>query len=188
MKLFKSKAEKEQERRMLVKKSMKELEKRIRKLKEQESVYINAARIAQRENLPEQLKLAKDALKMTISEEKRTYQMLLNAQVISQMKDMTSMTSEFLNTVHVISKSIAGTTSADVNKLSNELKLAMNKVADQTENLSEMMADAQDDVSDFSSDASLVSDDEIDKMIFSNNADSSIDEELEKLKRQLDNN
>ena len=95
MKLFKSKAEKEQERRMLVKKSMRELEKRINKLKEQEATYVRAAQVAMREELPEQIKLAKEALKMTISERKRTYKMLLNAQIISQMKDMTAMTNEF---------------------------------------------------------------------------------------------
>ena len=72
MGLFKSKQEKEQERRMLVKQSMKELEKRVRKLKEQEAVYIKAAKTAQEENLPRQIQLAKDALKMTISERKRT--------------------------------------------------------------------------------------------------------------------
>ena len=87
MGLFKSKAEKEQERKMLVKKSMRELEKRIVKLKEQEGKYIQAAQLAIREQLPDQEKLAKEALKMTISERKRTYKMLLNAQIISQMKE-----------------------------------------------------------------------------------------------------
>lgn len=186
MGIFKSKAEKEQERKMLVKRSMKELEKRIRQLKEQEATYVNAARIAQRENLPEQEKLAIHALKLTKSEEKRTYQMLLNTQIISQMKDMTAMTSKFLDTVHVISKSIAGTTSADVNKLSNELRNAMSKVSEQTDNLSEMMEEAQDNVSDFSDDTSLVSDDEINKLIYGSGAEPSIDEELEQLKKQLE--
>ncbi len=191
MGLFKSKAEKEQERRMLVKRSMKELEKRIRKLQEQEQVYIKAAKIAMQEELPDQVKLAKEALKMTISERKRTYKMLLNAQIISQMKDMTAMTNEFLQAVHVISKDIAGTASADMNKLSNELKLAMNKVSEQTENLGEMLEDAQDDMGDFSAENTLVSDDEVDKLIYgasgesSAASDMSFDDEIEKLKSQL---
>ena len=61
--LFKSKAEKERERRMAVNKAMNELEKRIKKLENQEQVYINAARTAMREALPEQIELAKKALK-----------------------------------------------------------------------------------------------------------------------------
>lgn len=186
MKLFKSKEEKEQERRMLVKQSMRELEKRIRKLQEQEQVYINAARVAQREGLPDQVTLAKNALKVTISERKRTYKMLLNAQVISQMKDMTKMTNEFLHAIQVISKDIAGTTTADMSKITNDLKLAMNKVSDQTEDLSDMLESSQDDVGDFSTESALVTDDELDQLIYGKGEqNASIDDELNALKQQL---
>ena len=190
MKLFKSKAEKEQERKMLVKRSMKELEKRIAKLKAQEGEYIKAAQIAMREELPDQVKLAKEALKMTISERKRTYKMLLNAQIISQMKDMTAMTGEFLKAIQVISKDIAKGTNEDVSKLTGDLRLAMDKVADQTEQLGELLEDSQESVGDFSAGSSLVSDDTIDSMVYGTSAgssssassDASIDAELEALK------
>ena len=177
---------------MLVKKSMRELEKRINKLKEQEATYVRAAQVAMREELPEQIKLAKEALKMTISERKRTYKMLLNAQIISQMKDMTAMTNEFLQAIHVISKDIAGSTTADMNKLTGELKVAMEKVSEQTENLGEMLEESQDTVGDFTVGSSLVSDDEIDKLVYGNSqgatsSTSDIDAELEMLKKQLDN-
>ena len=189
MGLFKSKAEKEQERRMLVKQSMKELEKRIRKLKEQEAVYIRAAKTAQEENLPQQIQLAKDGLKLTISERKRTLQMLLNAQIISQMRDMSAMTGEFLKAVHNISKSIAGTASQDVNKISAELKIAMGKVENQTENLADMLEDSQDVVSDNADGMSSISDEEIDQLIYGNSgaqtADMSIDQELLALQKEL---
>lgn len=191
MKLFKSKAEKEQERRMLVKKSMRELERRITKLKEQEGKYIQAAQVAIREQLPDQEKLAKEALKMTISERKRTYKMLLNAQIISQMKDMSAMTGQFLDAIHVISKDIAGSTTADMSKLTTDLKMAMDKVALQTENLGEMLEDSQEEMVDFSTSSSLVSDSEIDSMVYGNSqvggasATMSIDDELEALKNQL---
>ena len=190
MGLFKTKEEKEQARRMLVKQSMKELEKRIRKLKEQEQVYIRAARTAQEEGLPKQIQLAKDALKMTISERKRTIEMLLNAQVISQMRDMSAMTGEFLKAVHNISKSIAGTTSQDVNKISSELRVAMDKVEQQTENLSDMLDDAQDNVTDFSDETAKVSDEEIEKMIYgvagqSAGSSVSIEDELAALQKEL---
>ena len=166
MGLFKTKEEKEQERRMLVKQSMKELEKRVRKLKEQEAVYVRAAQTAQQENLPKQIQLAKDALKMTISERKRTMEMLLNAQIISQMRDMSAMTGEFLKAVHNISKSIAGTASQDVNKISAELKMAMGKVENQTENLADMLENSQDDVSDYSEGMTAISDEEVDQLIY----------------------
>ena len=190
---FKSKAEKEQERKMLVKKSMKELEKRIAKLKEQEQVYINAARVAIREELPDQIKLATEALKMTRSEEKRTYKMLLNAQIISQMKDMTAMTNEFLGAIQVISKDIANTTTADMSKLTSELRNAMDKVSEQTENLGEMLEESQDSVSDFTATNTIVSDDEINALIYGQQTPGAqqqpggtqIDDELAALKTQF---
>lgn len=190
MALFKSKAEKEMERKMLVKQSMKELEKRIRKLKEQEGVYIRAAKMAQDENLPEQIKLAKDALKMTISERKRTMKMLLNAQIISQMRDMSAMTGEFLKAVHNISVSIEGTASKDVNKISMELKRAMNKVENQTDNLADMLEESQDDVGSFSDETASISDEEIDQLVYGTGSSSqesafSVDDELKKLQMEL---
>ena len=190
MGLFKSKAEKEMERKMLVKQSMKELEKRIRKLKEQEGVYIRAAKMAQDENLPEQIKLAKDALKMTISERKRTMKMLLNAQIISQMRDMTAMTGEFLKAVHNISVSIEGSASKDVNKISMELKRAMNKVENQTDNLADMLEQSQDDVGSFSDETASISDEEIDQLVYGTGASAqesgfSVDDELKKLQMEL---
>ncbi|MBO5850914.1 MAG: hypothetical protein J6R29_01110 [Clostridia bacterium] len=190
MRLFKSKAEREQERRMLVKQSMKELEKRIRKLKEQESVYIRAAKVAQEENLPQQIKLAKDGLKLTISERRRTLQMLLNAQIISQMRDMSAMTGEFLKAVHNISKSIAGTSSQDVNKISAELKLAMGKVENQRDELADMLEDSQDNVMDSAEGIASVSDEEIEQLIYGvsgaqTTSDVSIDQELLALQKEL---
>jgi DNA repair ATPase RecN len=191
MALFKTKQEKEQERKMLVKQSMKELEKRIRKLKEQEAVYIKAAVVAQEENLPQQIQLAKDALKMTISERKRTMQMLLNAQIISQMRDMSAMTGEFLKAVHNISKSIAGTSNQDVSKISSDLRKAMGMVEAQTENLADMLDESQDGLTDYSEGMSSISDAEIDQMIYgtsgvqTNNMDLSIDQELLALQKEL---
>lgn len=189
MGLFKSKEEKERERRMLVRRSMKELETRIKKLKLQEEKYIKAAQVAIKEELPDQVKLAKQALRMTIAERKRTYKMLLNAEIISQMKDTTAMTKDFLQAVHVISKDIAGSASADMSKLSNELRAAMDKVSAQTEDLEEMLENSSEDFDDMNTESSMITDDEIDRMIYGAGteatADSLIDSELEQLKNQL---
>lgn len=191
MGLFKSKEQKAQERKLLVKKSMRELEKRIVKLREQETFYINAAKEAVREQLPDQIKLAEEALKMTISERKRTYKMYLNAKIISQMKDMSAMTNEFLGAIQVISKDIARGTTADMSKLTTDLQLAMDKVSEQTENLSEMLESSQESVVDFSSGNSLVSDDEINQMIYGNgqagatSSATDIDAEIEEMKKRL---
>jgi hypothetical protein len=63
MGLFKTKQEKEQERKMLVKQSMKELEKRIRKLKEQEAVYIKQPLLLRRRTSPSRFSLQRTRLR-----------------------------------------------------------------------------------------------------------------------------
>ncbi len=190
MKLFKSKAEKEQERKMLVRQSMRELEKRIQKLEAQQKNYIADARKAREEGLPDMELLAKNALKMTVTERKRTYRMLLQARIISQMKDMNAMTNEFLKAVQVISKDIAASAGLDIAKITGDLKFAMDKVTMQTENLNDMLENSQDEVGEFSEDNSVISDEEIDKMIYG--AQDGVgdkfayDDELAQLRKQLD--
>lgn len=188
MAIFKTKAEKEQEKKMLVKRSMNELRKRISKLESQEKVYVEQAKIAIREELPEQIKLAKQALKLTVAERKRTYQMLLNAEIISQMKDMTAMTTEFLQAVQVLSKDIARDTGINTAKVQEELRIAMGKVAENTENLEELLQTSQDELTDFSSSAEVVTDNDIDKMIFGGQgavSDADIDKDIEAIKNKL---
>ena len=190
MKLFKSKAEKEQERKMLVRQSMRELEKRIQKLEAQQKNYIADARKAREEGLPDMELLAKNALKMTVTERKRTYRMLLQARIISQMKDMNAMTNEFLKAVQVISKDIAASAGLDIAKITGYLKFAMDKVTMQTENLNDMLENSQDEVGEFSEDNSVISDEEIDKMIYGAQDGAgdkfAYDDELAQLRKQLD--
>ena len=117
--------------------------------------------------------------------------MYLNAKIISQMKDMSAMTNEFLGAIQVISKDIARGTTADMSKLTTDLQLAMDKVSEQTENLSEMLESSQESVVDFSSGNSLVSDDEINQMIYGNgqagatSSATDIDAEIEEMKKRL---
>ena len=191
MGLFKSKAQKEQERRVLVKQSMRELKKHIGKLEEKQAKYVQTIRWAQKENLPNQAQLAAQGLKMTVAERKRTMEMLLNAEIISQMRDTSEMTKEFLKAVHNISKSIASSTSMDVNKISAELQSAIDKVEEQTENLSDMLENAQGDVGTYAENfsAESVSDEEINELIYGTGAGASstpaLDEELLALKKEL---
>ena len=119
--------------------------------------------------------------------------MLLNTQVISQLKDMTSMTAEFLGTVKTISKSISQGTNVDVRKIGVDLAAAMESVGVQTDALEEILEDSQSAVSDpgLAGDT-LVSDDEIEQMIYGTSAtagaatsDSVLDAELEALKNNL---
>lgn len=188
MGLFKSKEQKAYEKKMIVKKSMREMEKRIVKLQAQESKYINAAQIAMREGLPDQVALAKTALKMSIVERKRTYKMLLNAEIIMQTKEMTSMTTEFLGAVQVLTREIVANTGVNVGKIQNELSMAMNKVSEQSEALEEMLEDSNSNIDDISRDSDIVSDEDIDKLIAGGtlSQDTAMAKELENIKKSLE--
>jgi hypothetical protein len=88
MGLFKSKEEKEREREMAIKKSIRELEKHIIELDKGQKVFADAVRIAQEQNLPQQIEKARQGMKETLSEKKRTYMMLLNARMMISMKEL----------------------------------------------------------------------------------------------------
>lgn len=105
-------SKKEIEKKMLIKKTINSMNKQIQKLEEQKQIYINAGKEAKAKGLAAQYNLALSGLKMTIAQQKRVYEMKLNFEITSQMKDMTMMTSEFLKGMSVLSK--------DMMKLSNE--------------------------------------------------------------------
>ena len=66
----------------------------------------------------------------------------------------------------------------------------MDKVTMQTENLNDMLENSQDEVGEFSEDNSVISDEEIDKMIYGAQDGAgdkfAYDDELAQLRKQLD--
>ena len=85
-------AKKELEKKMLIKKTVNMMNKQIQKLEEQKQVYIEAGKQAKQRGLSAQYNLALSGLKMTLVQQKRVYEMKLNFEITSQMKDMTQMT------------------------------------------------------------------------------------------------
>ena len=166
MGLFKSKMEKEQERKMAVKQAVRDLEKRIEKLKEAEAKYIKMAEIAINEDLPQMLENVKSNIQITRSERKRTYSMLIQTQMLAQMKEMTDSTGEFFNTVRNISKAVAGTSTADMRKITADLREAMDKIEQTNEVLSNVIEETNDAVGDLATNTALESSDKIDDAIY----------------------
>ena len=103
---------KEIEKRMLIKQTINSMNKQIQKLEEQKEVYLRAGKEAKERGLEAQYNLALSGLKMTMAQQKRVYEMKLNFEITSQMKDMTVMTTEFLKGMSSLSK--------DMVKLSKE--------------------------------------------------------------------
>lgn len=135
---------KEIEKRMLIKKTIGTMAKQIQKLEEQKKIYIEAGKQAKEKGLTAQYNLALSGLRMTIMQQRRVYEMKLNFEITSQMRDMSQMTAEFLQGM--------GTLSADMMKLSKEkdfLKVqkqfaeAMTSVELQTEQMEDFMDETQ---------------------------------------------
>ena len=86
---------KELEKKMLINKTINTMNKQIQKLEEQKKVYIEAGKTAKQKGLTAQYNLALSGLKMTLTQQKRVYEMKLNFEITSQMKDMSQMTVQF---------------------------------------------------------------------------------------------
>ena len=83
---------KEIQKRMLVKKTLNLMNKQIEKLEQQKEQYINAGREAKQRGLTAQYDMALSGLRMTLIQQKRVYEMKLNFEITSQMRDMSQMT------------------------------------------------------------------------------------------------
>ncbi len=182
---------KEIEKRMLIKKTLNQMNAHIKKLEEQKQVYVEAAKKAKRAGLDAQVSLAITGLKMTMAQQKRAQEMMLNFEITSQMKDMTVMTHDFLGGLSILSKEMTKlTNSKDFAKVQKQFEQAMMGVQVQTEQMDTYLDMSADEFSNMSADGSTISDKEIAALIdegasqdeFSTD---SIDAELEKLQKKL---
>ena len=135
---------KEIEKRMLIKKTISNMEKQIQKLEEQKKVYIEAGKQAKLKGLTAQYNLALSGLRMTITQQRRVYEMKLNFEITSQMKDMSKMTSEFLQGMGSLSKDMMKLTKErDFLKVQKQFTEAMMGVEMQTEQMEEFMDETE---------------------------------------------
>ena len=186
-----SKVSKEIEKRMLVKRTINEMNRHINSLKEQKKKYIEAAKVAKQKNLTAQLNLAISALKNVMLQEQRATEMLLNFEITSGMKDMAEMTSGFLKGMGVLSREMSKlTNNKDFVKVQKEFENAMVGMEVRTEQIDAFLDMNQASFADSASN-SRISDDEIYALveIQASNAEGSaeedIDAELAKLKEKL---
>ncbi len=181
---------KEVKKKMLIKQTINSMNKQIQKLEEQKEKYIAAGKEAKQKGLTAQFNLALSGLKMTIAQQKRVYEMKLNFEITSQMKDMSMMTSEFLKGMGSLSKDMMKLTKErDFKKVQSQFTEAMLSVETQAEEMENFMDETQ---SAFSTSSMTSSEDakEIEGLITNQAAqeesvDASIDRELEALRRKM---
>ena len=191
MGLFKTKQEKEIEKKMLVKKTINQMNKHIAVLEGQKKVYLDAAKRAKQQGLKAQYDLAITGLKMTLAQQKRAQEMLLNFEITSQLKDMTQMTHDFLCGLSVLSKEMKQLTSfKEFVNVEQQFELAMEGVQTQSEQMELYLESSATEFDANKGDAGSISDDEINALIEEELgqdeiSSDSIDAELEKLKKKM---
>ncbi len=192
MALFKSKQEKEIEKKMLVKRTINAMNKQINTLEEQKKVFVEKAKVAKKNGLEAQYNLALTGYKMTLLQQKRAQEMLLNFEITSQMKDMTMMTKQFLGGMSVLSKEMAKLADEkEFIKVQKQFELAMGNAERQAEQMDMFMETSQDTFKSAQGGTDSIDDKEIKDLIeqqagMDEFSDDAIDKELEALRKKID--
>ncbi len=193
MGLFKSKQQKEIEKKMLIKRTINTMNKQINRLEDQKQVFIDAAKRAKQRGLDAQFNLALSGYKMTVQQQRRAQEMLLNFEITAQMKDVTMMTSEFLRGMSDISKEMTRLADAkEFAKIQAQFEEAMLAVETQTDQMDNFMEMSQETFYNQSKDKSgKMSDEELEKFIMEQASqdelsEENIDKEMEELKKKIE--
>ena len=130
---------------------------------------------------------------MTVQQQKRAQEMLLNFEITAQMKDVTMMTSEFLKGMSSISKEMTKLADAkEFAKIQAQFEEAMAAVETQTDQMDNFMEMSQETFYNQGLDKSgkQMSDAELEKYIMEQVeqdelSSDSIDKEMEELRKKL---
>ena len=191
MGLFKSKATKVLEQKMIVKKTINNMNKQINDLENAKKSYIEKAKIAKKNGLDTQYNLALSGYKLTIAQQKRAQEMLLNFELTSQMKDMSVMTGEFLQGLSILSKEMVKLTKdKEFFKVQQEFEKAMKGVETRTEQMDVFMEMSEDGFRNSTTSEDTISDEEFAKIIEEESVQDEltsdkIDSELQELKKRI---
>lgn len=191
MGLFKSREEKEFEKKRLIKRTVYNMNKQIDALEEQKKVFVQKAVEAKKNGLEAQYNLALTGYKMTLLQQKRAQEMLLNFEITSQMKDMTLMTKQFLGGMSVLSREMAKLADEkEFIEVQKQFDIAMGKAERQAEQMDLFMETSQDSFADAAK-SGAVDDKEIEQSIeqmagAGEFSDEAIDKELEALKKKIE--
>ena len=188
--MFKSKQQKEFEKKMAIKKTINEMNKQIAKLEESEKNFIEIAKKAKEQGIESQLNIAINSLKMTMAHKKRVQEMLLNFQIMTQTKDMLLTTSEFLKGMGELSNDMSKLCDdKEFKKVADAFQKAMYNTEQQTERMDMFLEESKDSFANLSTieNKNTVKDEDINALL-DNELSTSIageDDELTKLDEML---
>jgi len=193
MALFKSKEERRIERTIQIQKTLGMFTGQIKKLRKQEDAYIAAAREARRVGAPQQLELARKALKATMAQRRRLDQQLLTLKIAVQMKEQTETHAEFAKALTGVSKTIADMFgSADLVKTQKDFEMAMARAQSMEQRVDLFLTSASGGMfGEPMGEEEVVSDTEIDRLVeaeaaqHERSADVEIDKGLKAIEDEL---
>ena len=107
MGLFKTKQERDFEKRAAIRKTLQAMDKQIAQLSDAEKRFIELAKRAKLEGIEDQYRLALSGLRSTMAQKKRVQSMKLNFEIMNQTRDMLSLTGDFLAGMGSLSKDMA---------------------------------------------------------------------------------
>lgn len=189
MSFFKSKEQKEFEKKMQIKKARNDMVKQIDNLERMKQDYKDKAVRAKQLGSESQLKLALSGYKMAAMQQKRIQEMLLNFDLTSQMKDMTQTTSDFLRSMSMFSKDIAKiTNNMDFLNVQKDFEFAMTGVEESSEKLDDMLTTSTQTFDSFSTRSAGETSKELMGIIDSEaaNKETSLDADIEKELAKID--
>lgn len=160
MKLFKTKAEKALEARLAIRQGVNELKKCDRSLERKKEEMIRFAQEAKKQGAGQQYNVAVSGLKMVLAYQKRCRAMMLQIQMTESMRDLTAMSSRFVN--------LMGDVGKEVSKVTKGTRFAENQLAFQKGMLSAEAA--MDQLESFLEDSG---------MAFETDTEADIDREIE---------
>ena len=178
----KSKEEKLIEQRMAINATMDKMQSFIAQLEPKKQLFIDKARQAQKSGLVSQEKSAKAALKQVMSQQRLAEKMLVNFEIMTNMRDLTEMSGEFLKGLVVMGKQMAGLTAKmDFAKSEKELNKAMIEAQVQTEKMNEFLDKMTVTIDSGFEEAGGIGDEEIDAIVGvdEDRQQQSVDEEID---------
>ena len=144
MGIFKSREQRELEQKQLIKRTVYNMNKQIEALEEQKKSFAEKATRAKANGLDAQYELAITGYRLTLLQQKRAQEMLLNFEITSQLKDMALMTKQFLGGMSALSTQRSRLADgSDFERISRQFKEAMNKAQGQAEQMEKFMQDSR---------------------------------------------
>ena len=169
------------------------MNKQINRLEDQKQVFVDAAKRAKEKDLTAQYNLALSGYKMTVQQQRRAQEMLLNFEITAQMKDVTMMTTEFLRGMSDISKEMTKLANAkELAKIQAQFETAMAAVETQTDQIDNFMEMSQETFYNAGKDKSgKMTDEDFEKFIeeqagMDGLSDESIEKEINDLKKKIE--